>query len=195
MQKTMENLAKAFIGESQARNRYTLYAKVAKKEGYQQLSDIFLVTAENEREHAKWLMKMIKGLKEETGEVPEEIIVGEAAAPTVYGTTVENIKSAIAGEHYENSEMYPEFANVAQDEELYEISERLRSIAHAEEHHEERYKKILKQIEAGTVWQKDKEVEWTCRKCGYVLRGMQPPNKCPSCDHPKEYFEIKCEEY
>ncbi len=195
MQKTMENLAKAFIGESQARNRYTLYSKVAKKEGYNQLSEIFLVTAENEREHAKWLMKMIKGLKEETGEAPDEIMVREAAAPTIYGNTIENLKSAIAGEHYENSEMYPEFANVAQDEELYDISERLRSIAHAEEHHEERYTKILEQIEAGTLFKKEKEVEWTCRKCGYVLRGMQPPIECPSCDHPREYFEIKCEEY
>lgn len=195
MQKTMENLAKAFIGESQARNRYTLYSKVAKKEGYNQLSEIFLITAENEREHAKWLMKMIQGLKEETGEAPDEIVVGEAAAPVIYGTTVENLKSAIAGEHYENSEMYPEFANVAQDEELYDISERLRAIAHAEEHHEERYRKILAQIEAGTLFKKEKEVEWTCRKCGYTLRGIQPPIECPSCDHPREYFEIKCEEY
>lgn len=191
----MENLAKAFIGESQARNRYTLYSKAAKKEGYVQLSDIFLLTAENEREHAKWLMKMINGLKEETGEAPDEIIVGEAAAPIIYGNTVENLKSAIAGEHYENSEMYPEFANAAQDEGLADIAERLRSIAHAEEHHEERYKKILAQIEAGTLFQKDKEVEWTCRKCGYVLNGTKPPEECPSCDHPTEYFEIKCEEY
>ena len=195
MKKTMENLAKAFIGESQARNRYTLYSKVAKKEGYVQLSDIFLVTAENEREHAKWLMKMINELKEETGEASEEIIVGEAASPTVYGTTVDNLKSAIAGEHYENSEMYPGFANTAQDEGLIDIAERLRSIAHAEEHHEERYKKILAQIEAGTVFEKDKEVEWVCRKCGYVHVGMAPPEECPSCDHPTEYFEIKCEEY
>ena len=195
MKKTMENLAKASIGESQARNRYTLYSKVAKKEGYVQLSDIFLVTAENEREHAKWLMKMINELKEETGEASEEIIVGEAASPTVYGTTVDNLKSAIAGEHYENSEMYPGFANTAQDEGLIDIAERLRSIAHAEEHHEERYKKILAQIEAGTVFEKDKEVEWVCRKCGYVHVGMAPPEECPSCDHPTEYFEIKCEEY
>jgi len=195
MKKTMENLAKAFIGESQARNRYTLYSKVAKKEGYVQLSDIFLVTAENEREHAKWLMKMINELKEETGEATEEIIVGEAAAPTVYGNTVDNLKSAIAGEHYENSEMYPGFAKTAQDEGLIDIAERLSSIAHAEEHHEERYKKILAQIEAGTVFEKDKEVEWVCRKCGYVHVGMAPPEECPSCDHPTKYFEIKCEEY
>ena len=195
MKKTMENLAKAFIGESQARNRYTLYAKVAKKEGYEQLSEIFLLTADNEREHAKWLMKMIQGLKEETGENLDEIAVGEASAPAIYGTTVDNLKAAIAGEHYENSEMYPEFANTAQDEELYDISERLRSIAHAEEHHEERYKKILAQVEAGTMFEKDEEVEWVCRKCGYVLKGKKPPLECPSCDHSTAYFEIKCEKY
>lgn len=115
MKKTMENLAKAFIGESQARNRYTMYSKVAKKEGYMQLSDIFLITADNEREHAKWLMKMINGLKAETGEAIDEIMV-DASAPVVYGTTVENIKAAIAGEHYENTEMYPEFAEMAEEE-------------------------------------------------------------------------------
>ncbi len=195
MKQTMENLAKAFIGESQARNRYTLYSKVAKKEGYIQLSEIFLLTAENEREHAKWLMKMIKGLKEEEDDTSDEIIVGEAPAPTIYGNTVDNLKSAIAGEHYENSEMYPEFANTAQDEGLMDIAERLRAIAHAEEHHEERYKKILVQVESGTMFEKDREVEWVCRKCGYVVRGKKPPEECPSCDHPAKYFEIKCEEY
>jgi len=195
MKQTLENLAKAFIGESQARNRYTLYSKVAKKEGYVQLSELFLLTAENEREHAKWLMKMIKALKEEEGDVSDEIIVGEAAAPTIYGTTAENLKSAIAGEHYENSEMYPGFANTAQDEGLMDIAERLRAIGHAEEHHEERYKKLLAQVEAGTMFSKDEEVEWVCRKCGYVIRGTQPPEECPSCDHPSHYFEIKCEEY
>lgn len=195
MKKTMENLAMAFIGESQARNRYTLYSKVAKKEGYVQLSDIFLLTAENEREHAKWLMKMIQGLKEEYDEDIDEIAVGDATAPAVYGTTAENLKSAIAGEHYENSEMYPQFANTAQDEGLMDIAERLRAIAHAEEHHEERYKKILAQVEAGTMFEKDEEVEWVCRKCGYVLMGKKPPEECPSCDHPAKYFEIKCEEY
>ena len=194
MQKTMENLAKAFIGESQARNRYTLYSKVAKKEGYEQLAEIFLITAENEREHAKWLMKMIQGLKAGSGEPLEEIVV-EAAAPVIYGTTVENLKSAIAGEHYENSEMYPEFANTAEKEGLTDISDRLFAISFAEVHHEERYRKFLEQIEAGTIYKKDKEVEWVCRKCGHVYTGTEPPEKCPSCDHPAKYFEIKCEEY
>ncbi len=194
MKKTMENLAKAFIGESQARNRYTLYSKVAKKEGYIQLSDIFLITAENEREHAKWLMKMIQGLKEEIGEAPDEITV-EAAAPIIYGTTVDNLKSAIAGEHYENSEMYPGFADVAEEEGLLDISDRLRAIGHAEVHHEDRYTRILEQIEAGTVWNKEEDVEWNCTKCGHIFYGTEPPEKCPSCDHPSKYFEIKCEKY
>lgn len=194
MKKTMDNLAKAFIGESQARNRYTMYSKVAKKEGYVQLSEIFLITAENEREHAKWLMKMINGLKEETGEAPDEISV-EAAAPTIYGTTVDNLKSAIAGEHYENSEMYPEFADVAEEEGLLDISDRLRAIGHAETHHEDRYTRILEQIEAGTVWKKEEDVEWTCLKCGHIFYGNEPPEKCPSCDHPYNYFEVKCEKF
>lgn len=194
MKKTMENLAKAFIGESQARNRYTMYSKVAKKEGYEQLSEIFLITAENEREHAKWIMKMINGLKEETGEAPDEIQV-EAAAPIICGTTVENLKSAIAGEHYENSEMYPGFADVAEEEDLIDISDRLRSIGRAEVHHEDRYTAILEQIEAGTLQKKDDYVDWMCRKCGFVFNGTEPPEKCPACNHPTKYFEIKCEKY
>jgi len=194
MKKTMENLAKAFIGESQARNRYTMYSKVAKKEGYVQLANIFLITAENEREHAKWLMKMINGLKKESKEDIDEIQV-EAAAPTIYGNTVENLKAAIAGEHYENSEMYPGFADVAEEEGLLDISDRLLSIAHAETHHEDRYTKILEQIEAGTLWKKDEDVEWVCSKCGHTFIGNEPPEKCPACDHPYKYFEVKCEKY
>ena len=194
MEKTMENLAKAFIGESQARNRYTIYAKVAKKEGYEQLSEIFLNTAENEREHAKWAMRMINGLKEKAGEASEEIIV-TVDAPTTFGTTVQNLKATIDGEHYENTEMYPEFADLAEEEGLKDIADRLRAIGRVEEHHEERFKEILKKIEADTVFKKDKDVEWVCRKCGYVHVGMEPPEKCPSCDHPTEYFQIKCEKF
>ncbi|MGF7119297.1 rubrerythrin [Methanobacterium oryzae] len=193
MQKTLENLAKAFIGESQARNRYTLYAKVAKKEGYEQLSEIFLNTAENEREHAKWAMRMINSLKDEKGE-PEEIIV-TADAPTTLGNTVENLKATIAGENFEYTEMYPEFAKVAEEEGLTDIAKRLRAIGNVEEHHEGRFKEILKEIESSTIFKKDKEVEWVCRKCGYVQLGMEPPEKCPSCDHPTSYFQILCEEY
>ena len=194
MKKTMENLAKAFIGESQARNRYTMYSKVAKKEGYPKLSDIFLITADNEREHAKWLMKMINGLKAESDEEIDEIMV-EAAAPTIFGTTVENLKAAIAGEHYENSEMYPGFADTAEEEGLIDISDRLRAIGHAEVHHEDRYTRILEQIEAGTLWNKEEDVEWNCIKCGHIFYGTEPPEKCPSCDHPSKYFEIRCEKY
>lgn len=194
MKKTVENLAKAFIGESQARNRYTLYAKVAKKEGYEQLSEIWLNTAENEREHAKWAMRMINSLKEEADEDLSEITV-EADAPTILGDTVDNLKASIEGEHYENTQMYPEFADAAEEEGYKDIAERLRAIGRVEEHHEERFTRILKEVEAGTVFKKTSAVKWVCRKCGYIHEGTEPPEKCPSCDHPTEYFEILCEEF
>lgn len=194
MKKTVENLAKAFIGESQARNRYTLYAKVAKKEGYEQLSEIWLNTAENEREHAKWAMRMINSLKEEADEDLSEITV-EADAPTILGDTVDNLKASIEGETYEYTEMYPEFADAAEEEGYEDIAERLRAIGRVEEHHEERFTRILREVEAGTVFKKDSSVKWVCRKCGYINEGTEPPEKCPSCDHPTEYFEILCEEF
>jgi rubrerythrin len=194
MQKTLENLTKAFIGESQARNRYSFYSKQAKNDGYPQLADIFLETAENERQHAKWLFRMIQDLKLKMGEDPEEIEV-DAQAPLTLGETPENLKAAIAGEHYENSEMYPEFSNTAQEEGLDDISKRLISIGKAEEHHERRYKQILQQVEAGTMFKKEKTVEWTCVKCGFTSKGKEPPLKCPACDHPQKYFQIVCEEY
>ncbi len=191
MEKTLENLTKAFIGESQARNRYTLYAKQAKKDGYPKLSEIFLETAEHEREHAKWLFRLIQELKEKSGQDLEEIHV-EADAPLTLGNTVENLKAAIAGEHYENTEMYPEFAEVATQEGLKDIAQRLRSIGKAEVHHEQRYTKLLEQVEAG---KKDEPVTWTCMKCGYTVTGQNPPEKCPACDHPTKYYFILCEEY
>lgn len=194
MKETIENLTKAFIGESQARNRYTFYAKIAKKEGYEQISEIFLVTADNEREHAKWLFRLINELKKKSDEGLDEIKV-EAVAPTILGNTIENLKSAIAGEHYEYTEMYPEFADIAKEEGFSEIADRLKAIAKAEEHHEERYKKLLRNVEGKTVFKKDERVKWVCRKCGYVHKGEEPPEKCPSCDHPSNYFQIKCEEY
>ncbi len=190
MKKTLENLTKAFIGESQARNRYTFYAKVARKEGYEQIGEIFLMTADNEKEHAKRLFEHIQELKEGTNEIKVE-----ASAPLAYGTTAENLKAAITGEHYEHSEMYPEFAKIAGEEGLDKIAARLKSISKAEEHHEERYKKILKEVEEGTVFKKDKEVEWMCRECGYIHFGTEAPEKCPSCDHRKSFYQIKCEEY
>jgi len=194
VKKTIENLVKAFIGESQARNRYTFYAKVAKKEGFEQIAGIFLITAENEKEHASNLFRLINELKKKSDEELDEIKV-EAAAPTILGNTAENLKAAIAGENYENTIMYPEFADVAEKEGVPEIATRLRAIAKAEKHHEERYRKLLKQVETGTFFKKEKEVWWVCRECGYIHFGKEPPEKCPSCDHPRSYFELKCEEY
>ena len=119
----------------------------------------------------------------------------EAVAPTTLGDTVENLKAAIAGENYENTEMYPEFADVAEKEGFPEIAARLRAIAVAEKHHEERYKKLLKELEGNTVFKKEKKVYWVCRKCGYIHEGTEPPEACPSCGHPKSYFELQSEEY
>ena len=194
MKNTVENLVKAFIGESQARNRYTFYAKIAKKEGFEQIAGIFLVTAENEKEHANNLFKLINELKKKTSEKLDEIEV-EAAAPTVLGSTAENLKAAIAGENYEHTKMYPEFADVAEKDGFPEIGKRLRAIATAEKHHEERYKKLLKEIENDTFFKKEKNAWWVCRECGYVHFGKEPPEECPSCDHSRSYFQLKCEEY
>jgi rubrerythrin len=194
MQETLSALAKAFIGESQARNRYTFYAKIARTEGYEQIGAIFEETANQEREHAHWLMKLIQELKKKIGGNLDELIV-EAKVPTIYGTTAENLKSAIAGEHYEQTEMYPEFADIAEKEGLPEIADRLRSIAKAEAHHEERYNKLLAQLEAGTIFKKDKEIVWVCRECGYMHIGFEPPEKCPACGHARAFYQVKCEEY
>ena len=194
MKNTIENLVKAFIGESQARNRYTFYAKVAKKEGFEQIAGIFLITAENEKEHASNLFKLINELKKKSNERLDEIKV-EAVAPTVLSSTAENLKAAIAGENHEHTKMYPEFADVAESEGFPEIAKRLRAIAKAEEHHEERYKKIVKEVEAGTVFKKEREVWWVCRECGYVHFGKEPPEECPSCGHPRSFYQLKSEEY
>lgn len=194
MLKTFENLAKAFIGESQARNRYTIYSKIAKNEGFPQISELFLETAENEREHAKWIFRMIQEVETKTGDKMEAINV-DAEAPLVMGDTIANLKSAIAGEHYENTEMYPEFSKTAENDGLKDIAERLSAIGHAEVHHEERYTRLLEEVEAGTVFKKESPVTWTCIKCGYTHTGEEPPEKCPSCDHPRKYFQICCEQY
>jgi rubrerythrin len=190
MSKTLENLTKAFIGESQARNRYTFYAKQAKKDGYEQIAEIFLQTAENEREHAKWLFRLINEIKENDND-----IVVEAEAPTILGDTATNLKAAIDGEHFENSEMYPEFAKIAEKEGYSDIAIRLRAIGEAEKHHESRYKMLLKIVEDETTHKKEKAVEWMCRECGRTEIGTEPPVKCPACDHPTKYFEIICDEY
>ncbi|MEA2065847.1 MAG: ferritin family protein [Thermotogota bacterium] len=194
MENTIENLSKAFIGESQARNRYTFYAKIAQKEGFEKIAEIFLVTAENEREHAKWLFRLINELKKKSSENLDEIKV-EALVSTILGNSAENLKAAIAGENYEYTQMYPEFADIAEKEGFPEIAKRLRAIAVAEKHHEERFRKLLKEVEGNTVFKKEKKVYWVCRKCGYIHEGEEPPEECPSCSHSKNYFELKCEEY
>jgi len=187
---TIKNLVKAFIGESQARNRYTFYAKIARKEGYEQISEIFLITADNEKEHAKRLFEHVQELKEGANEINVE-----AACPTIYGTTVENLKAAISGENYEHTKMYPEFAETAEKEGFPKIATRMRSIAVAEQHHEQRYKKLLKEVKGKTVFKKEQEVEWVCRECGYVHKGTEAPSICPSCDHKQSFYQVNCEEY
>ena len=194
MKKTIQNLTKAFIGESQARNRYSMYSKVAKKEGYEQIAGIFDETADQEREHAKWLFRLINELKEGESEDLSEIEV-QAGAPTILGTTAENLEAAISGEHYEYESMYPEFAKTAEEEGLPKIAARLRSIAKAEEHHEERYKKILEAMGLGNVFEKNEERVWVCRKCGFKHSGKSAPKKCPACDHPQSYYQLQCETY
>ncbi len=191
MRRTIENLSKAFIGESQARNRYSFYSKVAKKEGYEKIAEVFNTTAEQEKQHAKWLMRMINEMKEDG---LEQITVG-AEVPLTFGTTEDNLRAAIAGENFEHTKMYPKFAKIAKEEGFPEVAQRLENIAKAEEHHEERYSKILKEVEKGSVFKKESEVWWVCRECGYHFLGTEPPEVCPSCDHPRSYYELKCEEY
>ncbi len=193
--KTLENLAAAFIGESMARNRYTMYAGIARKEGYHQISEIFLTTAENELEHAEWNMRMLNTLAEKTGVKTDDVIVEKAPVPHIMEKTADNLAAAIAGEHYETTKMYPGFADVAQKEGFPEIARRLRAIGKAEAHHEERYAKLLEQVKNGTVFKKSEKVQWVCMKCGYVHEGPTPPEKCPSCDHDRNYYMLKCEQY
>ncbi|MFH1229656.1 MAG: rubrerythrin family protein [Candidatus Aenigmatarchaeota archaeon] len=194
MNKTIENLTKAFVGESQARNRYTMYSKIAKNDGFEQIADIFLVTADNEREHATWFFRMLQDLKSKQKENLDEITI-EATAPTILGTTTQNLKAAIAGENMEHTKLYPEFAATADSEGFKEVANRIRAIAVAETHHEERYVKLLKEVEAGSVFKKGKNVWWVCRECGYVHFGNEPLEKCPSCSHAKSFCQVKCEEY
>ena len=129
------------------------------------------------------------------GEDLGEIHLDGVDAPLILGDTLNNLKAAIAGEHYEYDEMYPEFADVAEEDGLIDVSDRLWAIAHAEEHHEDRYLKLLKQVEAGTMYKKNQEEVWACQKCGYTYNGDEPPEKCPACDHPTKYFKLLCEEY
>lgn len=191
MEKTIKNLMTAFAGESMARNRYAFFAKVAKKEGFQQIAQIFSITADNEKEHAESLWEMINELNQEKTEQLEF----SAEGPLIEGETKDNLKSAIAGEHHEQAEMYPDFAKVAEEEGLPEVATRLRAIAMAEKHHQERYEKLLKEVADGTVFKKKEKTFWVCLECGYVHYGFEPPEECPSCHHDRGYFYVKCEEY
>ncbi|MFX0133617.1 MAG: rubrerythrin [Candidatus Hodarchaeota archaeon] len=178
---TEKNLLTSFAGESQARNRYSFFASEAKKEGYVQISNIFLETADNEKEHAKRLFKFLEG-----GAV--EI---KAAFPA--GTiedTKENLKEAAGGENYEWTEMYPNFAKVADEEGFTEIADVFRSIAIAEKQHEKRYLALLENIIKNRVFKRDKVVKWRCGNCGYIHEGKEAPEVCPACDHKREYFEL-----
>jgi len=184
--KTEKNLLAAFAGESQARNRYTYFASVAKKEGYEQIAAIFLETADNEKEHAKRFFSFLEG-----GEV--EITAAYPAGKT--GTTAENLKAAAEGEHMEWSKLYPEAAKIAEEEGFPEVAAQFRLVAKAEEEHEKRYRKLYENVTKGTVFKSDKPKRWICRNCGYVHEGTEAPDQCPSCKHPKAYFEIKAENY
>jgi len=183
---TEKNLLTGFAGESQARNRYSYFASQAKKEGYVQISAIFEETANQEREHAKREFKFLKG-----GDVE---ICAAFPAGTI-GSTIDNLKAAAAGEHYETTEMYPGFADVAEKEGFAEIAKVFRSIAVAEKRHEERYLALAKNISDGTVFKRGKSVRWVCRNCGYVHEGPEAPNACPACAHPQTYFELDAQNY
>ncbi len=163
------------------------------KEGYEQIAGVFLETATQEKTHAKRLFEHIQELKGDNKKL--DTIKVEAEAPTIYKKTIHNLKAAIDGENYEHTEMYPEFAKTAEEEGFPKIAARLRSIAVAEKHHEERFKKLLELIKTNKVFKKDTEIWWACRECGYTHLGKKAPKICPSCDHPQAFYQIKCEEY
>ena len=195
MEKTLKNLAAAFIGESQARNRYHYYSKVAKKEGYEQLAGIFSETADQEKEHASQLFKRIQELKEKSDQDMDQINDVESFVPAEFGDSATNLKAAIAGEKWEHETMYPEVADIADEEGLNEIADQIRAIAKAEEHHQQRYQKLLDVLEDGSIFKKKEDVAWTCRECGYVHTGKEPPELCPSCLHARAFYELECEKY
>ena len=173
--KTEQNLMTAFAGESQARNKYTYFASKAKKDGYEQIAAIFEETANNEKEHAKMWFKELHG-----GEVP---------------STIENLEAAADGENYEWTDMYEEFAKVAEEEGFKAIAAKFRGVAAIEKHHEERYRKLLENVKDGLVFSKDGEKIWICRNCGHIHIGKEAPKVCPVCAHPQSYFEVKADNY
>ncbi|MBE6082640.1 MULTISPECIES: rubrerythrin [Tissierellales] len=188
--KTAENLMKSFAGEAQARTRYTYYASTAKKEGYVQISNIFMETAENEKEHAKRFFKFLN--EDFKG---ESIEIKEASYPVNLGNTKENLLSAANGEHEEWSQLYSEFGKVAAEEGFPEISYVYEKIAEVEKHHEERYRKLLSNLENNSVFKKETVRRWKCNNCGYIYEGTSAPEKCPACAHPQGYFELLAENY
>ena len=171
--KTEKNLQEAFAGESQARNKYTYFASVAKKEGYEQISALFLKTADNEKEHAKLWFK-------ELGEL---------------GDTAKNLLAAAEGENYEWTDMYENFAKDAEAEGFVELAAKFRAVAEVERHHEERYRALLNNVETKTVFSKSEEKVWECRNCGHIMTGKEAPELCPVCAHPKAYFELNAKNY
>jgi rubrerythrin len=183
---TPKNIVRAIAGESMARNKYTYFASQAKKEGFEQISAIFLETADNEKEHAKRLMKLLDG--------PTESSLESFDFPVVK-STAENLAVAAAGEKYETTTMYPGFAKTAKEEGFEEAAKVFTEIGDVEEFHEERYLKLKENIEKGKVFKKDIEVSWHCRNCGYIHKGTDAPNICPACAHPQAHYEILSENY
>ncbi|MDR1201012.1 MAG: rubrerythrin family protein [Tannerellaceae bacterium] len=184
--RTEQNLLKSFAGESQARSRYTFFASVAKKEGYEQIAGVFGETAEQEKEHAERFFKFLEGgMVEITASFPAGVI----------GNTMENLAAAAAGENEEWYELYPTFANVAEEEGFKNIAVVWRMVAKVEQEHERRYLKLLENLKEGKVFEKDEEIEWQCRNCGFIHKGKKAPDKCPACDHPQAFFEPMKQNY
>ncbi len=184
--KTERNLLTAFAGESQARNRYTYFASAAKKDGYEQIAAIFLETADNEKEHAKRFFKFLEG---GNVEITASFPAGEIK------TVGENLQAAAGGEKEEHSQIYPEFARIADEEGFPEIAQVFRAVAVSEKQHEKRYLKLLENIEKGMTFKREEVVRWKCRNCGYIHEGTASPEICPACEHPQAYFEILGENY
>ena len=189
--KTAENLMKAFAGESQARNRYTYYASVAKKEGFLQISSLFLETAENEKEHAKLFMKQLLkyGMNEEV------VVINDAGYPVVYADTLKNLEYAANGENEEWTTLYKNFAATAKAEGFEDIAAVFTNVGKVEERHEARYRKLHDNVKNHTVFKKDGKVFWKCNNCGHIMETLEAPPKCPVCEHGREYFELWTENY
>ena len=190
---TLTNLMKAFAGESQARNRYTYFASVARNEGYKQIEAIFLETADNEKEHAKLFYKYIAaGLEGSEKPIPVEIT---AAYPVAYGNTLDHLKAAAAGEHEEWADLYCAFAKTAAEEGFHDIASTFRMVSEVEKRREIRYLKLADNVAKDRVFKREEPIEWKCANCGYIHKGNAAPETCPACKHPRAYFEVFCEPY